>query len=49
MCQTTKLKQLGNNFDALDAREDDPWIEGVQCLTTRGTLFLKGLWQAKAL
>lgn len=31
MCQTTKLKQFSNDFDVLDAREGDPWIEGVQC------------------
>ena len=40
----TKLKQFSNEFDALYSRENNPWIEGVQCLTSSGVFFLRDVW-----
>lgn len=33
-CPKTKIIQFSNKFDVLFLRVNNPWVEGVQCLTT---------------
>ena len=45
-CQMMQqLKQFSNEIDAFNSRASNPWISGIQCLSSSGTLFLRDLGQ----
>lgn len=46
-CQMAKLKQFGNEFDALYSRESSPRIEGPQCHISSGTFLLGTLGKSE--
>jgi len=41
----TKLKQFWNKLDVNYSRENNLWVEGVQCLTSSEALFLRDFGQ----
>lgn len=44
-----KAKTIGNEFDVLYSRKNNPWIGGIQCLTNNGELFMKDFRQEQVL
>lgn len=40
-----KLKYFSNEFDVLCSKENKPWIGGLQCFMSSGTLFLRDFGQ----